>query len=229
MKFVSAEEAVRVIKSHDRVFLHSVAATPQRLVRAMTARAPELRGVEVIHLHTEGEAPYLRPEYRDSFRTNCLFIGANARAAVAEGTADYIPVFLSEVPALFRRGILPLDVALVQVSPPDKHGFCSLGVSVDAARAAVQCARHVVAQVNPQMPRTHGDGLIHADQIHFAVEVDDPLPEHAPHELTEAELAIGRHVAGLVEDGATLQMGIGAIPNAVLRALSSHKDLGIHT
>jgi 4-hydroxybutyrate CoA-transferase len=229
MKFVSAEEAVRVIKSLDRVFLHSVAATPQRLVRAMTERAPELRGVEVVHLHTEGEAPYLRPEHRESFHTNCLFIGANARAAVAEGTADYIPVFLSEVPALFRKGILPLDVALVQVSPPDKHGFCSLGVSVDAARAAVQCARHVVAQVNPRMPRTHGDGLIHTDRIHFAVEADDPLPEREPHELTEAELAIGRHVAGLVEDGATLQMGIGAIPDAVLAALASHKDLGVHT
>jgi len=229
MKFVSPSEAVRAVKSGDRVFVHSVAAAPQQLVRALTGRAPELRGVEIVHLHTEGEAPYARPEYRESFHTRCLFIGANLREAVAAGTADYVPVFLSEVPALFRRGVLPLDVALVQVSPPDRHGFCSLGVSVDAARAAVQTAPLVVAQVNPNMPRTHGDGLIHADEIDFAVEVSDPLPEHPPHELSEAELAIGRHVAALVEDGATIQTGIGAIPDAVLAALGGHRDLGIHT
>jgi 4-hydroxybutyrate CoA-transferase len=229
MKFVSAEEAVRAVKSGDRVFIHSVAAAPQQLIRALTERAPELRAVEIVHLHTEGEAPYARPEHRESFHTKCLFIGANVRAAVAEGSADYVPVFLSEVPALFRRGVLPLNVALVHVSPPDRHGFCSLGVSVDAARAAVQTARVVVAQVNPNMPRTHGDGLIHADEIDFAVEVSDPLPEHPRRELSEAELAIGRHAAGLVEDGATLQMGIGAIPDAVLAALTNHKDLGVHT
>jgi 4-hydroxybutyrate CoA-transferase len=229
MKFVSAAEAVRTIKSGDRLFIHSVAAAPQQLIRAMTARAAELRRVELVHLHTEGEAPYARPEYRESFHTKCLFIGANLRAAVAEGRADYIPVFLSEVPALFRKGVLPLDAALVQVSPPDRHGFCSLGVSVDAARAAVQTARLVLAQINPNMPRTHGDGLIHADEIDFAVEVADSLPEHPQHELTAAELSIGRHVAALVEDGATLQMGIGAIPDAVLAALGNHRDLGIHT
>lgn len=229
MKFVSPEEAVRCIKSHDRVFVHSVAASPLRLIDAMTARAPELRGVEVVHLHTEGDAPYTRPEYRRSFNTNCLFIGANVRAAVAEGFADYIPVFLSEVPALFRKKILPLNVALVQVSPPDRHGFCTLGVSVDAARAAVQSAEYVVAQVNPRMPRTHGDGLVHVSDIDFAVEVEEELHEHKGHELTEVERSIGRHVAGLVEDGATIQTGIGAIPDAVLRSLDSHKDLGIHT
>src|SRR5438045_6384897 len=170
MKFVSPEEAVSVIKSGDRVFVHSVAAAPQRLVNAMTARAPELRGVEVIHLHTEGDAPYARPECRESFRTNCLFIGANVREAVAEGSADYIPVFLSEVPALFRRNILPLNVALIQGSPPDRHGFCTLGVSVDAARAAVQCAEYTVAQVNRHMPRTHGDDLVHVRHTDFAAE-----------------------------------------------------------
>jgi acyl-CoA hydrolase len=229
MKLVTAEEAVAVIKSKDRVFVHSVAAAPQRLVTAMTGRAPELRGVEVVHLHTEGEAPYARPEHAQSFHTNALFIGANVRDAVATGEADYTPVFLSEVPALFRKGILPLDVALIHVSPPDRHGYCSLGVSVDATRAAVQAARCVVAQVNPRMPRTHGDGLLHAGEIGFAVETDDELPELPPHRLSEAETAIGRHCAGLVEDGATLQMGIGAIPDAVLAALSGHRDLGVHT
>lgn len=229
MKYVTDREAVRIIKSNDRVFIHSVAAAPQRLIKAMTERAPELRGVEIVHLHTEGEAPYVWPEYRESFRTNALFIGANVRGAVATGEADYIPVFLSEVPALFRKGILPINVALIQVSPPDRHGFCSLGVSVDVSRAAVHVADVVVAQINPHMPRTHGDGLLHVNEIHYAVEVDDPLPEHHPPELTEIEKAIGRNCAGLVEDGATLQMGIGAIPDAVLRALDSHKDLGVHS
>jgi acyl-CoA hydrolase len=154
MKFVTAEEAVAVIKSKDRVFIHSVAAAPQRLIKAMTGRAHELRGVEVVHLHTEGDAPYSRPEHAQSFHTNALFIGANVRDAVATGEADYTPVFLSEVPALFRRRILPLDVALIHVSPPDRHGYCSLGVSVDATRAAVQAACLVVAQVNARMPRT---------------------------------------------------------------------------
>ena len=229
MKFVTAEEAVAVVKSGDRVFVHSVAAAPQRLIKAMTARAAELRGVEVVHLHTEGEAPYSAPQLAESFHTNALFIGANVRDAVVTGEADYTPVFLSEVPALFRRSILPLDVALIHVSPPDKHGYCSLGVSVDATRAAVQAARLVVAQVNPRMPRTHGDGLLHVKEIDYAVETDDPLPEVPPHQLSEAETAIGRHCAGLVEDGATLQTGIGAIPDAVLAALTGHKDLGVHT
>ena len=219
MKYVTATEAVAIIKSGDRVFIHSVAAAPQQLIKAMTARASELRGVEIVHLHTEGEAPYARPEYATSFRTNCLFIGANVRKAVSTGEADYIPVFLSEVPGLFRKGVLPVTVALVQVSPPDRHGFCSLGVSVDVSRAAVQVADHVVAQVNRHMPRTHGDGLIHVSQIEYAVEVADPLPELGPHQLTETEIAIGQNCANLVDDGATLQTGIGAIPTAILAAL----------
>jgi 4-hydroxybutyrate CoA-transferase len=156
---VSAEEAVEVVRSGHRVFVHSVAAAPRRLVAALTARAGELRVVEMVHLHTEGDAPYAAPGLEKSFRVNALFVGANVRAAVQEGRGDYLPVFLSEVPQLFRRGLLPLDVALVSVSPPDRHGFCSLGVSVDVARAAVQTARTVVAQVNRHMPRTHGDGL----------------------------------------------------------------------
>jgi len=229
MKITTSEQAVKAIKSGDRVFVHSAAASPQQLVTAMTARAHELRAVEVVHLHTEGVAPYASPAYTDSFHTNALFVGANVRDAVNEGVADYIPVFLSEVPGLFRRGILPLDVALVQVSPPDRHGFCSLGISVDVSRAAVQMAKHVIAQINPNMPRTHGDGLIHISHIDSAVVVDDPLPEIAPGAPTDAERAIGRFCAELVEDGATLQMGIGAIPNAVLAALIDHRDLGIHT
>jgi acyl-CoA hydrolase len=228
-RMVTAEEAVTVIKSGSRVFIHSVAAAPRRLIEAMTARADELRVVEIVSLHTEGDAPYAAPEMAKSFRVNALFVGPNIRRAVEEGRADYLPVFLSEVPSLFRSGILPLDVALVHVSPPDRHGFCSLGVSVDVSRAAVQTARTVVAQVNPRMPRSHGDGLIHVDQIDAMVEVDDPIPEVPARALTDVERAIGRHCAELVDDGATLQIGIGAIPQATLAALGDHQRLGIHT
>jgi acyl-CoA hydrolase len=228
-RFNSAAKAVECVKSCDRVFIHSVAAAPQTLVRALTERAGELRNVEIVHLHTEGEAPYSKPEFSESFRVNAFFVGGNVRPAVDHGHADYIPVFLSEIPALFRKNVLPLDVALLHVSPPDRHGFCSLGVSVDIAKAAVDCAKTVVAQVNPQMPRTIGDALVHVDEIDALVEVDEPLPEVPPPSITEIDLAIGRHVAELIDDGATLQMGIGSIPNAVLNSLTNHKDLGIHT
>lgn len=224
-----ADEAARLVRSGMRVFVHTAAAAPQRLVDALVRRAAELRSVEIVHLHTEGTAPYIEPQYRDSFHTSALFVGHNLREAVNQGRADYIPVFLSEVPRLFRRGILPLDVALLQVSPPDRHGFCSLGVSVDVARAASDCARILIAQVNPNMPRTHGDGLIHKSRLSAIVECSDPIAECAPKPLSEEERAIGRQVAALVEDGATLQMGIGAIPDAVLAALGSHRQLGVHT
>lgn len=226
---MKAEEAVKLIKSNDRVFIHGSAATPKTLIKAMTARANELKCVEIVSIHTEGEAPYTAPELSESFSTNCMFIGANVRKAIETGRGDYIPVFLSEVPALFRRNILPVDVALIHVSPPDKHGYCSLGVSVDVARAAVQVAKVVIAQVNPQMPRTHGDGLIHMSKIDAMVEVDEPIHESPKAKLGEVEIAIGQNIAGLVEDGATLQMGIGAIPDAVLSSLTNHKDLGVHT
>jgi len=226
---VTAEEAVAVIRSGERVFIHSVAAAPQRLIAAMTARASELRVVEIVSLHTEGPAPYAAPEMAKSFRVNALFVGGNVRAAVQEGRADYLPVFLSEVPQLFRAGALPLDVALIQVSPPDRHGFCSLGVSVDVTRAAVQTARTVIAQVNPHMPRTHGDGIIHEDDVDFFVPVDDPIHELKAPPIGDAVKAIGRHCAELVDDGACLQLGIGAIPQATLAALSDHQRLGIHT
>jgi acyl-CoA hydrolase len=224
-----AAKAVKKIKSGDRVFVHGVSATPVQLIQAMTDRHQELKNVEVIHLHTEGPAPYAAEEYKNSFFVNALFVGANVRKAVNQGRGDYIPVFLSEVPSLFRHGILPIDVALIHVSPPDIHGFCSLGVSVDAAVAATQTAKHVIAQVNPKMPRTHGDGQIHASKIDAFVEVNDDLPEQIVPEPDEAELKIGQFCAELIDDGATLQMGIGAIPNAVLKSLTSHKNLGVHT
>ncbi|MBS1797567.1 MAG: acetyl-CoA hydrolase/transferase family protein [Acidobacteria bacterium] len=229
MKFTTAEEAVKTIKSGDRIFIQSVAAAPQQLIKAMCGRSNELKNVEIYHLHTEGPAPYIAPEYAGSFHTNALFVGANVRKAIATGEADYIPTFLSEVPLLFRRKILPIDVALIHVSPPDRHGFCSLGTSVDVSLAGVQCAETVIAQINPKMPRTHGDGLIDIRHIDYAVTVEDDLPETGEMNLTEQELAIGRNCAELIDDGATLQMGIGAIPNAVLVALTGHKNLGVHT
>jgi acyl-CoA hydrolase len=229
MIIVSADEAVSHIQSNDHVFIQSVSAAPQTLINAMTARAGELRGIEIYHLHTEADAPYIKPEYAGSFHTNALFIGGNVRKAVESGEADFIPCFLSEVPLLFRREILPIEVALIQVSPPDRHGYCSLGTSVDVSRAGVQMAEMVIAQINPNMPRTHGDGLIHIKEINYAVMVDEPIREVPIPDLTEVDLAIGKHCAAMIEDGATLQMGIGSIPNAVLVALKDHKNLGIHT
>lgn len=229
MKVVSAAEAVSHIKSNNRVFIHSVAAAPLALIKALTSRSDELRDVELIHLHTEGDAPYSRPEFIQSFFTNALFVGANVRSAVNEGRGDYIPVFLSEIPQLFHRNILPLDAALISVSPPDKHGFCTLGPSVDASRAAVKNSKLVIAQINEHMPRTHGDSLLHNSEIDFAVEENEFLFEVPPKEPSEVERRIGANCASLIEDGATLQMGIGAIPNATLAALQDHKNLGIHT
>lgn len=227
--FVSAAEAVSPVKSGDRVFVHGMAAAPQRLVNALVDRAPELKDVEVVHLHTEGKAPHAAPEMAGHFFVNNLFIGGNVRTAVREGRADYVPVFLSEVPVLFRKGVLPLDVALFTVAPPDKHGFCSLGVSVDASLAAFETAKYKVAVVNPNMPYTLGDGCVPISAFDALVEGDEPLASHAIAEPDEIELKIGRLVASLVDDGATLQMGIGAIPNAVLASLTGHKGIGIHT
>jgi 4-hydroxybutyrate CoA-transferase len=228
-KYTTANQAVECIKSGDRVFIHGVAAAPRLLIEAITARSYELREVEIVHLHTEGQAPYSAPEYFNSFHVNAFFVGPNVRPAVNEGRADYIPIFLSEIPSLFRKNVLPLDVALIHISRPDKHGFCSLGVSVDIAKSAVDCAKHVVAQVNPRMPRTHGDALVHINEIDAFVEADEPLYEVPPPIFGEAEASIGKYIAEMIEDGATLQMGIGGIPNAVLASLRNHKDLGIHT
>ena len=228
-KTVNAAEAVSVIQSGHSLYIHSVAAAPQTLIHELVRQANRLRGVRIIHLHTEGPAPYAEPQYAESFRVTCLFIGGNMRKAVQEGRADYAPVFLSEIPHLFRSKTIPVDVALINVSPPDKHGFCSLGVTVEAAHEALHSAHIVIAQINPRMPRTHGDALIHRSKLTFMVEVDEPIFEVQPPVLGDVEVAIGKHVASLVEDGATLQMGIGAIPDAVLHQLHSHKNLGIHT
>ena len=226
MRFLSADEAVQSIQSRQSVFVHAGAATPMVLLHALARRAPDLRDVQLVHLHTEGDAPCAAPELAASFHTNALFLGANMRDAVARGDADYVPAFLSEMPALFRQRVLPLDAALVHVSPPDKHGYCSLGVSVDIARAAIDSADVVIAQVNPRMPRSHGDGLVHHSRFTAAVAVDEELPAPQPAPLGDIERAIGRHCAALIANSATLQMGIGAIPDAVLAALDNPPDLG---
>jgi len=226
---VSAEEAVKIIKSNDRVYIHTAAAAPQELIDAMTARSDELRNVEVCHLHIEGEAPYADPKLRDSFHVNSLFIGPNVRHTLKAGNGSYTPVFLSEVPKLFRNKVLPIDVAMIQVSPPDKHGYCSLGVSVEATLAAVESAKHVIVKVNPQMPRTHGDGLLHVSHFNTFVYIDSPIHSHKIPIPGPEEIKIGEHIASLIEDGSTLQMGIGAIPDAALSNLTNHKGLGVHT
>lgn len=226
---VSAYEALKLIQTHSTVFIQGASATPHVLVDALVEHGPRLKYTEIVHLHTDGTAPYIEPEHRDYFHVNALFTAANMRQAVAEGYADYVPVFLSEVPLLFRRQIIPLDVALIHVSPPDIHGYCSLGISVDVVLAAIDMADLVIAQVNPHMPRTHGDGLIHMNRIDAWVEVDQALEETPRPELNEVQLKIGRNCAELIEDGATLQMGIGAIPDAVLAALTHHRCLGVHT
>lgn len=229
MKITTAEEAVSIVKSGDRVFFQGAAMTPNILIDALCNRHTEIRDVEIVSIHTEGEARYTTAPCNTSFKLNSLFVGGNVRKFVNEFRGDYVPIFLSEIHLLFRRNILPLDVAFIQVSPPDKHGFCSLGVSVDVTLPAIEMAKTVIAQINPQVPRSHGDGIIHIDRIHFAIEVDRPIHEHEPSEISEVERQIGGHVASLIEDGATLQMGIGNIPNAVLSNLGNHKRLGIHT
>ncbi|MCI4667080.1 MAG: 4-hydroxybutyrate CoA-transferase [Bacteroidia bacterium] len=226
---LTAEEAVSSVSSGDRVFVHGVAMTPLSLTHALAARASELEDVEIIHIHTEGQAPYADPALSASFKTNSCFVGSNVRNALDQGYGDYIPIFLSEIPLSFRRGILPVDVALISVSPPDKHGYCSLGSSVDVSLAALEKANFIIAEVNPQVPRTMGDGFIHYNEIDLLVEVNRPLHEIPSKPLSEIDLKIGKHIAELVEDGATLQMGIGSIPDAVLKCLGSHKKLGIHT
>jgi acyl-CoA hydrolase len=229
MRTVSPAEAVAGIKSRDQLYLQCAAATPSVLLDALVERAPELEDVSVVHLHCEGPGPHLRPEMAPHFRHRALFIGPNARAAVNEGRADFVPVFLSDVPRLFETGMLPLDYVFVNASPPDAHGFCSLGTSVEAMHAAIRAAKTVVVQLNAGMPRTLGDSFIHVDDIDLAIECDVPPYETRMPELGDVERAIGQFVADLIPDGATLQMGIGAIPTAVGAALHDKKDLGVHT
>ncbi len=225
---MTAVEAVKLIESGDRVLIQGGSATPQTLIRAMVARGPELKNVQVCHLHTEGECGYTAPELRESFHTSAFFIGGNVRKMVGN-TVDYIPVFLSDIPSLFREGYMDLDVVLVNVSPPDKHGFCSLGVSVDIVIAGIEKGKKVIAQINPQMPRTFGDALVHLNHFSACVMVDEEIHEMKFVAPTEAEKAIGKNIAEIIEDGATIQMGIGGIPNAVLTYLTNHKNLGVHT
>ena len=231
IKFTTAEEAVKVIKSGDHVHLSSVASAPQCLIKAMCARgeAGELKNVHVHHLHTEGPAPYADPKFEGVFQLDSLFVGANVRKVTQSGYADYIPIFLSETQKLYRSGAVPCNVAMIQVCPPDKHGYVSLGTSVDATLAAIECADHVIAVVNKYVPRAFGQAMIPLSKIDLFVQDDQPLVEAKFSEPSDVEKAIGAHCAELIEDGATLQMGIGAIPNAVLAQLGNHKNLGIHT
>ncbi len=228
-KSISPEEAVKVIKSNDTVYIQAAAAAPQTLINAMTARSKELKHVTVCHLHTEGKAPYADVKLKDSFHVNSFFIGSNVRHTLKSGNGSYTPVFLSELPILFKRNIIDIDVTLIQVSPPDKHGYCSLGTTVMATLAAIENASHVIAQINPQMPRTHGDGIIHISELDSFVEVDEPIHAVNIPEITDTENMIGNYIAELIDDRSTLQMGIGNIPNAVLQKLGNHKDLGLHT
>jgi len=229
LNIVTTLEAVSHVKSGNRVYLQGAAMTPNALIDALCERYRELKNVEIFQIHTEGNALYSKAPYNESFRINSCFVSGNVRQAVNSGNGDYIPIFLSEIHLLIRKNILPIDVAFIQVSPPDKHGYCSLGVSVDITLPAIQTAKKVIAQINPRVPRTHGDGIIHISRIFAAIEVDEPIYATPNTEPSEIEQQIGRHVAGLVEDGATLQMGIGGIPNVVLANLMNHKRLGIHT
>ena len=227
---LSADQAVSVIQSGQRIFVQGSAATPLVLLNALARQAHRLQQVEVVCMSVLGDMGINHPDFRDAFYFRALFVSAPIREAVNQGRGDYVPVFLSEAHLLFERNILPLDVALIHVSPPDQHGFCSLGTSVDVARAAVKYAKHVIAQVNPHMPRTHGDGLIHLREIDTLVDVEVPLPEiDYAQDIGKVEADIAKHVAALIPDGATLQMGIGTLPDAVLAALHHHKDLGVHT
>jgi 4-hydroxybutyrate CoA-transferase len=229
MRIVTPEEAVAGIRSGDSVYVHCAAATPSFLLDALVARAPELDDVKMIHLHTEGPGPHLAPEMAGHFRHLALFIGPNARKAVNEGRAEYVPIFLSDIPDLFRSRLMPLDAVLVNVSLPDEHGFCSLGTSVVAMPSAIPAARVVIAQLNKSMPRTLGESFVHVDDIDLAIEVDQPPYTYHDPEIGDVERRIGEYVAGLIADGATLQMGIGAIPTAVAKQLVDKRDLGIHT
>lgn len=228
--YKTPEEALSIVQSNNRVYLHGSAQTPTCLLKALTKHADRLRNVELVSITVYGDLHVDKPEYAGIFHFNSLFVSASVRKAVNEGLADYVPIFLSEIPELFKQNILPLDVALIQVSPPDEHGYCSMGVSVDIARSAVNHAKHIIASVNPNVPRTHGDGLIHSSRFDSMVYCDDPLYEmDFSTKTTPADARIGQYIAELIEDRSTIQMGIGSIPDAVLRSLTNHKDLGVHT
>ncbi|HEV3225103.1 MAG TPA: acetyl-CoA hydrolase/transferase C-terminal domain-containing protein [Puia sp.] len=227
--FQNLDTAMELIKSGNHLFIQTGAAAPQQLIRGLMEKADQLRDITIYQMHTEGKAPYGDPEWEDVFKVNCFFIGANLRKAVQEGRADYIPLFLSEIPSLFRNKIITIDVALIHVSVPDKNGYCSLGVSVDIAPAVLESARCIIAQVNPNMPRTYGDTMIHINRINAMISVDDKVLSIEAGDPDALNTKIAENVASLIEDGSTLQMGIGKIPNAVLKSLGGHRRLGIHT
>jgi acyl-CoA hydrolase len=230
MNYLSPEDALQLIQPGHRVFVHGSACTPLFMLKKLAEQAPRLHDVELVSISLYGDIEIDKPQYEGHFRLNSLFVSGSIRQAVSDGRADYVPVFLSDIPELFQRNILPLDVAIVSVSTPDRHGFCSLGPSVDIARSAVNAAKCVIAQVNPNVPRTHGDGMIHLSKMHAVVYQESPLPEVAfGDEIGDTELKIGQIIAGLIENRSTLQMGIGSIPDAVLRGLTQHQDLGVHT
>ncbi len=225
----SFKEALSHIKSDSTVFVHGGAATPVQMIKELIANSSHLANIELIHLHTEGEAEYTDQKYRGIFHVTNLFLGKNMRGKIDYDRVDYLPCFLSEIPLLFRNKIKKINVALIQVSPPDVHGFVSLGTSVDISKAAVDCADLVIAHINPSMPRVHGDGFVHVSDIDFAFELEASIFSPAKHSLTKDEMQIGNNVAGLIEDGATLQLGIGTLPDAVCANLFGHKNLGLHT
>lgn len=228
--YQTAADAIKTIQSNSRVFIHGSAATPLHLLQELFKRKSELKNVELVSISTLGDKVFNMDDFGESFFFNALFVSQNIRGIVNGENGDYIPVFLSEIHQLFEKGILPLDMALIHVSPPDRHGFCSLGTSVDISRSAIKNAKYVIAQVNKQMPRTHGDSIIHVDKINSLVEVDEPLPEVDYHQKSNPDAQkIGSYCAELIEDRSVLQLGIGAIPDAVLSCLHNHKDLGIHT
>ncbi|MCA9981041.1 MAG: hypothetical protein KDD89_09410, partial [Anaerolineales bacterium] len=229
-KVTDLDTALATIRSNNRIYIGGGAGVPVQLSQGLVRRADELENVEVTHILTFADAPYVAPEYAKSFRVNALFIGANVRTAVQDGRADFTPVFLSEIPSLFREdGPLPLDVALISLSPPDEHGFCSFGVEIGTTKPAAEAARIILAEINPQMPRTHGDSFIHVSQLTHIIEVDYPLPETPQGKASDVQLQIGRQIAEMIPNGATLQMGIGSIPDAVLQNLTHHRHLGVHT
>ncbi|MGB0011315.1 MAG: acetyl-CoA hydrolase/transferase C-terminal domain-containing protein [Candidatus Sulfotelmatobacter sp.] len=228
-KLRTPDEALRCVQSGMRVYIHPGCAEPETLVEALMRRAPFVEDVEVVHMMTMGAAPYVAPQMAGHFRHNAMFIGGNVRDAIRDGRADYTPIYLSEIEELFESGAMPIDVALLQLSPPDPHGFCSFGVGVDTSLTAAKCARYVVAQINDQMPRTYGDSFIHVTELDAIVDSSRPLCATKLPEITDMHRAIARNVAGLIDDGAVLQTGIGGIPDAVLPFLLDRKDLAVHS
>jgi acyl-CoA hydrolase len=229
-EYQSAEKALSLIQSGMRVFVQGSAQTPLYLLHALAKQSDRLRNVELVFITVQGDIVVDQPQFKDHFLINSLFVSDSIRQAVNDGSADFIPAFLSDIPDFFNKGILPIDVALIQVSPPDQHGYCSLGVSVDIARSAVNTARFVIAQVNPNVPRTHGDSFVHVSHFTHLVYQEAALPQiNYGAEVGEAEKKIGHYIAGLIDDGSTLQLGIGTIPDAVLSTLHQHKNLGVHT